>query len=228
MPTTHQEEAIHRQANLGRTVCYLAIGGTLAGILAVEDRLRPGVPDLVARLREDGFTRILMLTGDEPVTAAAVARQAGIDEFRARLLPEDKASIITSLQTEGCRILMMGDGINDAPALSAASIGVALQHGADMTREIADIVLVRGDPADVLMARRIARLALERIRHNFLTSVCWNACFLSAALAGLLPPVLSALCHNACTAALAVRSMQPLLPQDAALMGGDKHMEDMP
>jgi Cu2+-exporting ATPase len=214
VPTRKQEEAVRKQAEQGRSVLYLAVGGTLAGIIAVEDMLRPGMPELVEALRRDGFRRIIMLTGDEFATAETVARRAGIDEVRARLLPEEKARFVADLQREGARVLMLGDGMNDAPALSAASVGMALTHGADTAKEIADIVLMRGDPSDVLQARGIAGLALERIRSNFHLSLFWNSLFLAAALGGLLSPGVSAMFHNACTAALAVRSMTPLLPDD--------------
>ncbi|MDR1856954.1 MAG: heavy metal translocating P-type ATPase [Desulfovibrio sp.] len=225
VPGKSQEAAIRKQTAQGRSVLYLAVGGRLVGIIAVEDKLRPGMREFVEKLRETGFRRIIMLTGDEEATARAVAGQAGIHEYMAKLLPEDKARQVAALRKEGCHTLMMGDGVNDAPALSAADVGVALGQGADVTREIADVVLTRGEPADLLPAREIARLALERIRRNFHASVAWNACFLTAATIGLLRPGLSALFHNACTAALAVASMQPLL-QDGAMDGEEPTMKE--
>ena len=211
--TPEQRDAITAQARQGRSVLYLAVGDVLAGIIAIEDRLRPGMPELINTLRADGFSRIIMLTGDGPLTARAIADQAGIAEFKAALLPEEKADYIIQLQSQGCRVLMVGDGVNDAPALSAADVGAALKHGADMTKEVADMVLTNGDPADILMARRLARLAIARIQGNFHKSVAWNSLFLVGGLLGVLRPSLSALLHNASTAVLAVQSMLPLLPE---------------
>jgi Cu2+-exporting ATPase len=211
---THaQQTTVRQQAAQGRSLLYLAVGEALAGIIAIEDKLRPGMPDLIAALRNDGFERVIMLPGDGPMTAEAVAGQAGISEFKARLLPEQKAQFVAQLQAEGATVLMLGDGVNDAPALSAADAGAALTHGADLTKEVADIVLTRGDPADILLARTLARLTLARIRCNFRKTLIFNSVFLAGGLSGVLSPGVSAFLHNACTAALAIQSMTPLLPE---------------
>ena len=214
--TPEQKEAARRQTGQGRSVLYLAVAETLAGIIAIEDKMRPGMPQLIAALRGDGFKRIIMLTGDSHLTAEAVARQAGIQEFKARLLPEQKAQFVARLQAEGATVLMLGDGINDAPALAAANAGVALTHGADMAKEVADIVLTHGNPADILPARMLARQTLARIRKNFHISLALNSLFLAGGLSGILSPGLSAFLHNASTATLAVHSMTPLLPEPFA------------
>ena len=211
--TPEQRDAITDQAGQGRSILYLAVGNALAGIIAIEDRLRPGMPSLINDLRTDGFSRIIMLTGDGPLTAQAIAHQAGIAEFKATLLPEEKAEYIAQLQAQGRRVLMVGDGVNDAPALSTADVGAALKHGADMTKEVADMVLTNGNPADILMARKLAKLAIARIQGNFHKSVAWNSLFLAGGLLGVLRPGVSALLHNASTAVLAVQSMLPLLPE---------------
>ncbi len=212
--TRQQKATVKKQAEKGRSLLFLAVGEEVAGIIAIEDLLRPGMPEFIADLRGLGFKRIIMLTGDGEKTAAAIARKAGITEFKARLLPEDKARFIADLKARGARVLMMGDGVNDAPALSAADVGAALTHGADMAKEVADIVLTRGEPADIIRAREVALAALRRIRSHFFAAVGLNSVFLAGALSGLLTPGISAFLHNACTAALAVRSMGPLLPDE--------------
>ena len=192
---------------------YLAIDGLLSGIIMVEDKLRANAAEVVAGLKADGVKRVIMLTGDNAATAANIAARAGITEFRAGLLPEDKAAMIGELRAQGHTVVMLGDGINDSSAISAADAGAAMCSGADMTKEVADIVLTRGDLADLLLVRQICKKTLKRIGNNFKASVLWNSLFLLGGIAGVLPAAMSALLHNATTAALAVRSMRPLLPQ---------------
>lgn len=217
-----QEELVSEESKKGRSVLYLAIGGELAGLLLIEDRIRDDARDVIARLKEDGVKRIVMLTGDGEETAASIAAQAGIDEYKAQMLPEDKAAFVSSLKREGCKVAMIGDGINDSPALSAAHVGVAMAEGADMAREVADIVLMSGRLDGLLVARRISREALRRIHGNFRSSLIWNSVFLAGGLLGLLRPGLSAFLHNATTAAIAVSSVRPLLPFDD---GGDNGIQ---
>lgn len=195
----------------GRSVLYLSIGGELAGFLLIEDSIRPDAKQVLQRLRDDGVRRIVMLTGDGEETAASIAALAGVDEYRARLLPEDKAAFIRSLKAAGHKVAMVGDGINDSPALSEAHVGIAMAEGADMAREVADIVMHRGLDG-LLVTRRISRAALGRIHSNFRTSLFWNSAFLMGGLMGLLMPGVSAFLHNATTAAIAVSSVRPYLP----------------
>ena len=207
-----QRAVIDQHAAQGRSVLYLAIGGELAGIILIEDKIRADARDIVSQLRADGVRRIVMLTGDGPLTAQSIATQAGIDEFRAQMLPEGKAAVVADLQRQGYRVLMLGDGMNDSPALSAADVGVAMADGADIAREVADVVLTSGQLADLLRARRLSQLAMQRIKRHFQTSVGFNTLFLAGGLTGVLTPGLSALLHNATTAGIAVSSMRPLLP----------------
>ncbi len=210
--TPQQEEMARLESAKGRSALYLAIGGELAGILFIEDEIRAESVDIVRALRRDGIKRVIMLTGDGEVTAASIAAKAGIDEYHARMLPEDKASFVESLREAGHKVIMVGDGINDSPALSAANVGVAMAGGADMAREVADMVLMHERLEGLLLAREISRLALARVRRNFHTSLLWNSIFLVGGLMGIIRPGLSAFLHNAATSAIAVYSIQPLLP----------------
>jgi len=212
--TEKQESLIAEESRKGRSILYLSVGGELAGILLIEDQIRDETPDVVRRLHEDGVKRVIMLTGDGEVTAASIAGRAGITEFRSQLLPEDKARFINELKKQGYKVAMVGDGINDSPALSAANVGIAMAEGADMAREVADVVLVNGQLESLLLARRISREALKRVRGGFTTSLFWNSVFLFGGLMGILTPGLSAFLHNASTAAIAVSSVRPMLPPD--------------
>jgi Cu2+-exporting ATPase len=211
-PTKTQRAIIDREADKGRSVLFLSVDDKLAGILLIEDRIRENAAQVVRALRADGVRRVIMLTGDGEKTAAAIAAQADIHEYKARMLPEGKSAFIQDLKKQGHTVVMIGDGINDSPALSAADAGVAMSRGADIAREVADIVLT-GDGLDALLpARSISREALRRIRSGFYASVGWNSLFLAGGLTGLLTPGLSALLHNATTAAIAVSSMRSFAP----------------
>ncbi len=207
-----QRQEIERHARMGRSALYLAVGGELAGVLLIEDTLRADAPAAIVALRADGIRRIVMLTGDGETTARSIAAQAGITEYRARMLPEHKAAFIDSLKKQGHTVLMVGDGINDSPALSAADVGAAMAEGADLAREVADMVLLGGKLDDIVLARRVSRIALGRVRSGFHASLLWNSLFLAGSLPGFLRPGFSALLHNATTAAIAVSAMRPMLP----------------
>jgi Cu+-exporting ATPase len=176
----------HRSAGAG--VMLVAIDGRLAGLLAVADPLKESARDAIAELHRDGL-RIVMLTGDSRGTAQAIARQiGGIDEVHADLRPEDKARIVTELKALGARVAMAGDGINDAPALAAADVGVAMGTGTDVAIESAGMTLTRGDLAAMVRARRLARATMSNIRQNLFFSFLFNGIGLPIA-AGLLYPV---------------------------------------
>lgn len=212
IPLTPEQAAIvDEEADKGRSILFLAIGDEVAGLLLIEDEIRDDASTIVQGLREDGVKRVIMLTGDSRRTAASIAARAGIDEYRAEMLPEDKAAFVQELKRQGHKIAMVGDGVNDSPALSASHVGIAMAEGADMAREVADIVLVNGELSGLLLARKISREALKRIHSSFRASLFWNSVFLAGGLMGLIRPGLSAFLHNATTAALAVSSVRPLL-----------------
>ncbi len=210
--TPEQHEAVRAETSLGRSALFLAIGGRLAGVLLIEDKIRDNTRTVIEALRADGLRRVIMLTGDNEHTAESIAAQAGITEVKSRLLPADKAAFVASLKKRGHTVMMVGDGINDSPALSAADVGIAMAGGADMAREVADVVLVNGNLEGLLLARSISRLALERVKRNFRISLLLNSLVLTGGLLGLLRPGLSAFLHNAGTAAIAVSSVRPLAP----------------
>lgn len=206
------EATIRAFSARGLSLLYLALDGRLAGIVGIEDPLRPEAPQLVERLRREGV-RVLMLTGDDERTAGAVAARLGIDEYRSQVLPSDKAAVIRALQAEGRTVIMLGDGINDSPALSAADVGVSLRDGADLAREVADVVLADGRLSGLLVARELGRAALRRIHTNFGWIMTLNTLFLAAGLTGLVQPGLSAVLHNVTTVGVTLNAMRPMLPR---------------
>ncbi len=204
-------KTIERQTALGRSLLYLAEDGKIAGLLAIEDPMRPEAAEVVAGLRQQGISRILMLTGDDERTARAIAARVGIEEFRAQILPADKAGIVQELTAQGCRVLMVGDGINDAPALSASHVGLAMVDGTALAREVANVLLTRPDLHGILTARRLAKSTLSRIHVNFAAALALNSLFLVGGLLMLLPPGLSALLHNLTTLGVSLNAMRPHL-----------------
>lgn len=208
--TPEQAALAEEEAGKGRSILYLGIGGKLAGLLLIEDEIRENAAAAVRALYEDGVKRVIMLTGDGEKTAASIAARAGITEYRAAMRPEGKAAFVRQLKRQGARVAMVGDGINDSPALSEAHVGIAMAGGADMAREVADIVLVNEDLDSLLLARSISRVALRRIRKGFYTSLYCNSIFLAGGLTGLILPRLSAFLHNATTAAIAVSSVSSM------------------
>ncbi len=205
------EQTVRDFSGRGLSLLYLALDGQLAGIVGIEDPVRPEAPRIVRELREQGL-RVIMLTGDDERTAAAVAAGLGIDEYRAQVLPADKAALIRDLQAQGHTVIMVGDGINDSPALSAADVGVSLRDGADLAREVADVVLADGELSGLLAARALGKAALHRIHVDFAWIMGLNTLFLGAGLVGVLQPGLSAMLHNATTVGVALNAMRPMLP----------------
>jgi Cu2+-exporting ATPase len=195
----------------GRSLLYLALDGELAGLVALEDPLRPEAPAMLEALRRRGLTAI-MLTGDDERTAAAVAARLGIGNYRAQVMPADKAALVRQLQAEGRIVAMVGDGVNDSPALSAADVGISLRDGADLAREVAGVVLVVGGQGlmDLLAAIDLAQAAMRRIRANFLITVGLNSLFMALGLSGLILPGTSAVLHNSTTIAVALNAMRSL------------------
>lgn len=192
----------------GLSILYLAVGGRLIGLLGIEDPIRDEAAETIAELRMLGIRRIVMLTGDDQKTAAAVAARLGIEEFRAGILPHEKAETVAALKANGHKVLMVGDGVNDSPALSSADVGVTLKDGADIAREVADVVLAGNDLRKLCDAIRLGRAAMRRIRQNFGISVGLNGVFLAGGLTGLLMPALGALLHNGTTIGVCLNAMR--------------------
>ena len=183
----------------GKSILYFAVGGKLVGVLGIEDPLREEAAETVRALRSRGIKRIVMLTGDDERTAATVAAKLGLDDFRAQVLPEEKAAHVEALVRAGAKVLMVGDGINDSPALSAANVGVTLRDGTDIAQEVADVVLTGNNLLGLPVAIDLGRAAMRRIKQNFAISVGLNTGFLAGGLTGLLQPAAGALLHNATT-----------------------------
>jgi Cu+-exporting ATPase len=179
---------VQELAEQGQTVLLLAVDGHLAGILGVADQIKPSTLDAIRSLREDAL-RIVMLTGDSRRTAAAVARQLNINEVIAEVLPTEKHEVIKRLQEEGRVVAMAGDGINDAPALAQADIGIAMGSGTDLAIETAAVTLVKGDLRALLRARRLSRAIMRNIRQNLFLAFVYNAASVPIA-AGVLYPFL--------------------------------------
>ena len=190
---------------------YLAVGGELAAVLCIEDKVKEEAAGIVAGLHELGFSRVVMLTGDSRRTAAAVAARLGIDEFRAEVLPEDKAAFIRAEHEAGRKVIMVGDGINDAPALSEADAGIAISVGAAIAREVADITITEDDLHELLTLRKLSAALMRRIGFNYRFIMGVNSLLILLGLAGLLPAASTALLHNASTLFIGLRSMKPLL-----------------
>ena len=217
-------EAIKEQTSMGRSLLFMSEDGKVAGMVSIEDPMRPEAPRVVEELRGLGFNRILMLTGDDERTARAVAARVGINEYRSQVLPTDKARIIQELTEQGCKVLMVGDGINDAPALSASHVGVAMSDGTDLAREVANVLLTHPNLEGLVNARLLGRRTLRRIHFNFVATLTLNSAFLLGGLFMFMGPGVSALLHNVTTLGVALNAMRPNLPRKA-LPGEESHFE---
>ena len=189
---------------------YLAVGGQLAAVICISDPLREEAKEVLSTLRALGVTNTVMLTGDSYRTAAAIADQVGVDDFRAGVLPADKAEYVARLRREGHTVLMVGDGINDSPALSEADAGIAISDGAAIAREIADITIAADSLWELVELRRIAMALMARIHSNYRFVIGFNGTLIALGVAGVLPPATSATLHNLSTLGVSLRSMSRL------------------
>ena len=192
---------------------YMAVGGILSAAIGILDPLRPEAGEAVRRLHDTGFSRIVMLTGDSRSTASAIAAQLGLDDFRAEVLPEDKAVYIEDEQRQGHTVLMVGDGINDAPALSRADIGIAIGSGASIAREVSDIVIAAEDLRELVLTRKLSEKLMKRIDRNYRFVMGFNGMLILLGAFGILAPAASALLHNTSTLLLSLDCMTDLNPE---------------
>ena len=199
-------KALIAEQTEGLSPLYLAVDGKLMGVIGVQDPLKAGVPEAVAELRRLGFTRVVMLTGDNERTAARIAEQAGVTEFRANLLPEDKYAFIENLKAQGANVVMVGDGVNDAPALALADVGIAMGQGTAVAKEVADITLTGGNLGAIVSLRRMSEGLMERLGGSFKAVMLINSGLLAAGIAGVITPQMSSLLHNASTVTLSMRN----------------------
>ena len=189
---------------------YLAIGGVLSAVICISDPLREEAKDVLPTLRDLGVKNAVMLTGDSPRTAAAIAAELGVDDFRAGVLPADKAEYVASLRREGHTVLMVGDGINDSPALSEADAGIAISDGAAIAREIADITIAADSLWELVRLRQLAMALMQRIENNYRFVIGFNGALIGLGMAGILPPATSAMLHNLSTLGVSLHSMSAL------------------
>jgi len=206
--TEPYREVLDNLYHEGKTLLYIGYGGRLIGVLALKDSLRDNSAETVQRLRRLGVRRILMLTGDHQDRAEELAGKLGLDGFHAQLLPEDKARLIAGLAEEGARIAFIGDGINDAPALAGAHVGIAMQKGADISRLSADIALLEDNIACVADAKALAMATMQRINTNYRLAVGLNTAILGAASLGLLSPIATSTLHNGSTIAILLNALR--------------------
>ena len=190
---------------------YLAIEGKLAGVICIEDPLREEAEAVVNSLKRAGITKVVMMTGDSERTAAAIAKRVGVDEYYSEVLPEDKAGFIEKEKAAGRKVIMIGDGINDSPALSAANVGIAISDGAEIAREIADITVGSDDLYQIVTLKLLSDSLMKRIRGNYRFIVSFNLGLILGGVAGILQPTTSALLHNTSTLLISLKSMQNLL-----------------
>ena len=196
---------------------YLAVGDKLTGALCISDPPRPEAEEAVKQLKEAGITNIVMLTGDSAKAAEITAQKLGISDFRAQVLPDDKHRYVQQLKEHGHRVIMVGDGINDAPALAAANVSVAMSDASDIAKETSDKekkpadITVRGaDLTQLAAIRQLSEKLMHRINSNYRFILLFNSVLLLSGAFGLLQPSASALLHNASTMAICAKSMTPL------------------
>ena len=192
---------------------YMAIEGKLAAVICIEDPLREEAAEVIKELREAGLSKIVMMTGDSERTAKAIAKRVGVDEYYAEVLPEDKASFCDKEKAAGRKVIMIGDGINDSPALSAANVGIAISDGAELAREIADITVGADNLRELVTLKKISNGLIKRISHNYHTIVGFNAGLIALGVCGVIMPTTSALLHNTSTLLIGLKSMQNLLDE---------------
>jgi len=205
------EEALYESRPEEYSHIYMALDGKLVAIICIQDPLRPEAPAVLQDLRKAGFKHLVMMTGDSERTAAAVAAKIGVDKFYAEVLPEDKARFVKDAKASGHRVVMVGDGINDSPALSEADAGVAIAEGADIAREIADITISAHDLRQLVVLKQISTLLMKRVNFNYDFVVSFNAGLIGLGVMGILPPATTALLHNGSTIAISLHSMTDLM-----------------
>ncbi len=190
---------------------YMAIGGKLAAVILIEDPLRPEAKDTIEALKHLGIKKIVMMTGDSERTARAIAEKVGVDQYFSEVLPEDKAGFVEREKSLGHKVIMIGDGINDSPALSAADVGIAISEGAEIAREIADITISEENLYQLVTLKAISNGLMKRIHGNYRFVIGFNLGLILLGVAGVIAPATSALLHNTSTLGISLKSMTNLL-----------------
>lgn len=195
----------------GLSPLYLAVDGKVVGVLGIEDPLKPGVREAIADLHALGVKHVVMLTGDSERTAERIAREAGVDEFKAELLPEDKYAYVERIKSEGRHVAMVGDGVNDSPALSLADVGLAMGGGSDIAKEVADIILTDTDLAAIVRLRRMSQGLIDRLTSSYSKVMLTNSALLALGITGAITPQASSLLHNGSTIAYSLGNAKAYL-----------------
>ncbi len=195
----------------GLSPLYLAVDGTVVGVLGIEDPLKPGVREAIADLHALGVKHVVMLTGDSERTAERIAREAGVDEFKAELLPEDKYAYVERIKSEGRHVAMVGDGVNDSPALGLADVGLAMGGGSDIAKEVADIILTDTDLAAIVRLRRMSQGLIDRLTGSYSKVMLTNSALLALGITGTITPQTSSLLHNGSTIAYSLSNAKAYL-----------------
>ncbi len=195
---------------------YLCVEGMLAAVICIEDPLREEAAEVVRQLKKAGIKKVVMMTGDSERTACSIAERVGVDEYYSEVLPEDKARFVEEEKKAGRKVIMIGDGINDSPALSAADVGVAVSDGAEIAREISDITIGSDNLYGIVALKRISSLLMQRIHKNYREIVGINGALIALGVGGILQPTASALLHNTSTLAISLGSMKNLMEQDVS------------
>lgn len=190
---------------------YMAIDGKLATVICIEDPLRKEAPEVIRRLKQCGISKVVMMTGDSDRIASTIAHKVGVDEYYSEVLPEDKAKFVENEKKSGRRVIMIGDGINDSPALSEASVGIAISDGAEIAREIADVTISADDLYEIATLKRLSDAMVRRINKNYHMIVGINTGLILLGVAGVFQPTMSALLHNTSTILISLKSMENLL-----------------
>lgn len=190
---------------------YMAIDGKLAAVICIEDPLRKEAPEVIRRLKQCGISKVVMMTGDSDRIASTIAHKVGVDEYYSEVLPEDKAKFVENEKKSGRRVIMIGDGINDSPALSEASVGIAISDGAEIAREIADVTISADDLYEIATLKRLSDAMVRRINKNYHMIVGINTGLILLGVAGVFRPTMSALLHNTSTILISLKSMENFL-----------------
>lgn len=205
-----KRNALEKKIN-GRSAVYLAIGDKLAGAICINDPVKEEAADVLKELRKYGVNNIIMLTGDSESAAKSACQELGIDSYRAQVLPEDKASVIERIKSEGHKVIMVGDGVNDSPALSAADVSVSMKDSSDIAKEVADISLLSANLHSLVTLRKLSMEVMKKINKNYRFIIGFNTMLLALGITGVITPQTSAICHNMSTMGISALSMRPCL-----------------
>lgn len=212
IPAEKQELFDHLSAEYSHL--YMAVDGRLAAVICIEDPLRPEAAEVVKELKKTGITKVVMMTGDSDRIARTIAERVGVDEYYSEVLPEDKAGFVEKEKAAGRKVIMIGDGINDSPALSASDVGIAISDGAEIAREIADVTIGADNLYEVVTLKKLSNALMKRIRKNYKAIVGINASLIVLGVAGVFQPTTSALLHNTSTLVISMKSMKNLLGKE--------------